>query len=293
MLRSAQMLMASALLRHLEFDADHNATSSQPHKQQQVLGWFEDSMGADAVYSIHNLVRCGQRYDMLPGEWYGPSAAAYVLRDLCECHKRLLGGPAVSMVITSDEKVLCIEDILERMTRHPRNRNPEAHRHRLKAPWASALIIIVSLRLGLKTIEKRYISHIVRLLQLHQSLGIIGGPACQAIFFPGLNNVNGKLHLAGLDPHAAQPARDPESFPCKVKLESIRCESAFCMLPDKLEPSLALGFYCHDRNDFIDFYNEIRESPMLHVTASHEVHFNADLSFQKLNTSGQNEWQIM
>ena len=43
----------------------------------------------------------------------------------------------------------------------------------------------------------------------------------------------------------------------------------------------------------IDFYNEIRESPMLHVTASHEVHFNADLSFQKLNTSGQNEWQIM
>ena len=65
MLRSAQMLMANALLRHLALDA-----MPWHQIQQRVLQWFVDSTGVEAVYSIHNLTRCGQLYDILPGEWY-------------------------------------------------------------------------------------------------------------------------------------------------------------------------------------------------------------------------------
>ena len=40
-------------------------------------------------YSLHNMVASGlARYEMLPGEWYGPGTACHVLRDLCDMHGR-------------------------------------------------------------------------------------------------------------------------------------------------------------------------------------------------------------
>ena len=106
MLRSAQMLMANGLLRHLGAGGD---------SRRRVLRWFADAAGPEAVYSIHNMVRCGLRYDMLPGEWYGPGIAAHVLRDLCECHAEELDGPALTLVIASPERPLSVDGILEAM----------------------------------------------------------------------------------------------------------------------------------------------------------------------------------
>jgi hypothetical protein len=46
----------------------------------QILRMFCDYPGAPHLYSIHHLVQCGISYDKLPGEWFGPSTAALVLR---------------------------------------------------------------------------------------------------------------------------------------------------------------------------------------------------------------------
>lgn len=80
------MLMAQGLLRHhlgpgwrVPRDYDR-LRASKPFCD--LLMWFADTPGQHCIYSIHNMVQLGMNYDKLPGEWYGPSTAAYVLRDL-------------------------------------------------------------------------------------------------------------------------------------------------------------------------------------------------------------------
>ena len=55
----------------------------------RLARWFADQPGERAVYSIHNIVQLGLLYDKLPGEWYGPSSAARVLRDLARMHRHV------------------------------------------------------------------------------------------------------------------------------------------------------------------------------------------------------------
>lgn len=54
------------------------------------------------MYSIHNMIQCGMKYDKLPGEWYGPSTAAFVLRDLTKLHHRKHTGELEVYVTTGD-----------------------------------------------------------------------------------------------------------------------------------------------------------------------------------------------
>jgi Peptidase family C54 len=106
MLRSAQMLMACALQRHLlgrgwRKSDDINVLRSSNH-YCDILRWFSDYPGPPHVYSIHHLVQCGMKYDRLPGEWFGPSTAALVLRDLTKLHRSKYGGPLEVLVTQGD-----------------------------------------------------------------------------------------------------------------------------------------------------------------------------------------------
>lgn len=67
-----------------------------------ILNWFADFPGKDHIYSIHNMIQCGMKYDKLPGEWYGPSAAALVLRDITKLHHASYGGQLEVYVCNSD-----------------------------------------------------------------------------------------------------------------------------------------------------------------------------------------------
>jgi cysteine protease ATG4 len=84
MLRSAQMMVSQAFQRRL-LGSTWRRVSFTPMEQLpqeyiQILKWFVDSPHPDCVYSIHNMVKIGMQYDKLPGEWYGPTTAAQVLR---------------------------------------------------------------------------------------------------------------------------------------------------------------------------------------------------------------------
>ncbi|EKU22675.1 cysteine protease family, partial [Nannochloropsis gaditana CCMP526] len=54
----------------------------------QLLDSFVDAPGPNHVFSVHNMVQIGMSYDKLPGEWYGPTTVAYILRDLALLHRR-------------------------------------------------------------------------------------------------------------------------------------------------------------------------------------------------------------
>lgn len=54
------------------------------------------------------MVAAGMRYDVLPGEWWGPSTASYVLRDLCKVHRLAYEGP-IAVHVTQSECVYISE----------------------------------------------------------------------------------------------------------------------------------------------------------------------------------------
>ncbi|CAM9767368.1 unnamed protein product, partial [Choristocarpus tenellus] len=88
MLRSAQMLMAQGLQRHLLGRSWRVPRPIQDRlripEYRRLVELFTDHPGEANIFSIHNMCQVGVKYDKLPGEWYGPTTAAHVLRDIAE-----------------------------------------------------------------------------------------------------------------------------------------------------------------------------------------------------------------
>eukprot|EP00629_Pelagomonadales_sp_RCC1024_P015299 CAMPEP_0119274872 /NCGR_PEP_ID=MMETSP1329-20130426/12832_1 /TAXON_ID=114041 /ORGANISM="Genus nov. species nov., Strain RCC1024" /LENGTH=347 /DNA_ID=CAMNT_0007275223 /DNA_START=115 /DNA_END=1154 /DNA_ORIENTATION=+ len=285
MLRSAQMLLANALLRHGAARAD-------------VLSWFADRPGPAQPYSIHNMVRCGQRYDMLPGEWYGPGVAAHVLRDLVAAHGL---EPELRVLVAAAERPLCVEEVLDDMTQHAKLAaedlpppapdvaeggdpllNPPAapedprialRAARMESAWDAALMVVIPLRLGLDALETAYVPQLLRALAWPQSLGLLGGRPRAALFFPGFEAADGCL--VGLDPHTVQPALGAGG---RLDESTVVCDGARRVEAARIDPSLALAFYCANRESFLDLRDRTAalpragETPLFHVAQAREAH---------------------
>lgn len=108
MLRAAQMLMGYTLKRHYlgsdwRLPKQQKETNlSQSYDYCNIVRWFCDYPGYPHIYALHHLIQCGMKYDKLPGEWYGPSTAALVLRDLSHLHRVKYGGQVEVMVTQGD-----------------------------------------------------------------------------------------------------------------------------------------------------------------------------------------------
>jgi cysteine protease ATG4 len=109
MLRSAQMLLGNALTRN----------GAAPRLATAAL--FADAPGDAAPFGLHNFAKCGLRYDVLPGEWYGPGVACHVLRDLVDWRRNAPGGPALRVAVRTPEAPLSVEGACDAMTRSRRD----------------------------------------------------------------------------------------------------------------------------------------------------------------------------
>lgn len=110
------------------------------------------------------------------------------------------------------------------------------------------LVLFIPLRLGLTEINPIYFESLRKCFTFKQSIGIIGGKPNHAHWFIGYV---GK-ELIYLDPHTTQNV---------VDLDSRSMDSDFsyhCSTPpsrmsfSKLDPSIALGFYCATEKDLTD-----------------------------------------
>ena len=78
-------MMACAFQRHYlgnDWRKSSDIEKTRSDKRYcQIVQLFLDFVGSPQhMFGIHNLVQCGVKYDKLPGEWFGPSTAALVLR---------------------------------------------------------------------------------------------------------------------------------------------------------------------------------------------------------------------
>lgn len=132
----------------------------------------------------------------------------------------------------------------------------------LFTPPHRSQIILVPLRLGVHTFNRAYIPALQMLFSIPQFLGIIGGRPSASYFFIGHHDET----LFYLDPHTNQyytefnPA-DPNDL---SKATATNLLSSFVpfdigrMSISQIDPSLTLGFYCHDLTDFENLEDSIR-----------------------------------
>ena len=169
--------------------------------------------------------------------------------------------------------------------------------------WNASLLILVPLRLGLKQFNaSSYKVPLAHMLSFPQSVGFIGGSPRHALWFYGANSDGSKVY--GLDPHTVQRAprrrklvphemagngggRTHEIIISDEYLRSIHCPNGSAMDMTKIDPSLALGFYCCDRKDYESFEmslkamkedEELKKYPELFTISDAKPDYSADLS---------------
>jgi cysteine protease ATG4 len=264
---------------------------------RSLLTWFADFPSSDSnLYSLHNMVAAGLDRHVLPGEWYGPGTVCYVLRDLVELHEKLQAGAthkvdkrifrvhvaanaslyksSVEELMTRDSKTI-IERRRAKLEKestptHPLDNAWECELLELESNvrWDTALLLFIPLRLGLKAFNQDYVQALAHVFSLQQSVGVLGGRPRGARWFYGAVADGSKIF--GLDPHTVQPA--PRKRTAMVNgvlshavelsddyMRSVHTNypEAFCL--SKMDPSIALGFYCKDRDDFLDLILSLEE----------------------------------
>jgi len=352
MLRSAQMMLGQALRVHYR-GRDWRPPAGLGRRRQDpflrsALTWFADFPSATVnVYSLHNMVAAGlAKYDKLPGEWYGPGTACYVLRDLVDMHERqqqqqlqqqqasgaddngsdtaAVGKQALQVerrifrVHVAPHASVYRDSIEKLMTRDNKARREDetSHREGKKQPqpshpldvgwedelvesadaveWDTSLLLLIPLRLGLKGFNVEYIAAVAHAFSLPQSVGVLGGRPRGARWFYGALADGSKVF--GLDPHTVQNA--PRKRIAKVNgrassvvdlsddyLRSVHTTYPEIFSLEKMDPSIALGFYCRDRTDLERVFTSFREwkdshprSPDLFTVADVAPDYSANIT---------------
>lgn len=300
MLRSAQMMLGQALRLHFK-SRDWRPPQLLARRRQDsfirsVLTWFADyPSSSESVYSLHNMVAAGlSKYDKLPGEWYGPGTACYVMRDLVHIHEKqqALGKTRLDRrifrVYVAPQGTVYRDTIHAFMTTEARVRieekkkvkeqtQPQAHPLDLEweeelmesantVEWDTALLLLVPLRLGLNSLNEEYVQSVAHTFSLPQSVGVLGGRPRGARWFYGAQKDGSKIF--GLDPHTVQTAprrrtaRVNGQASSVVELSDDYLRSCHTTCPEmfpfcKMDPSIALGFYCRTRADLNHVLNSM------------------------------------
>ena len=308
MLRSAQMLLAQTVRAHYKGRSWRPPHSIARRRQdpfvRSVLTWFADfPSSTDCFYSLHNMVAAGIKYDRLPGEWYGPGAACLVVRDLVHmherhqqqanslgkeiCHKMFRVYVASQGAIYRDaiENLVATEAKARMAEEKSKKKKESSPAHPLdvawdeeliesiqgaagEMEWDTSLLLLIPVRLGLKSFNEDYVKSVANTFSMPQSVGVLGGRPRSARWFYGASSDGEKIF--GLDPHTVQHA--PQRRTARVNgkpsslvelsedyVRSVHTTYSEVLSLQKMDPTIALGFYCRDRKDMEDLFASIQK----------------------------------
>lgn len=139
------------------------------------------------------------------------------------------------------------------------------------------LLLIVPLRLGLTDINPIYFEALKHCLSLQQSVGIIGGKPNHAHWFIGFVGDE----IVYLDPHTTQLAGNIDDLEEQAALdESYHCPFPGRMKMTRLDPSVAVGFYCESEKNFDDLCQSFRKFSKSNKNCMFEIRKERPLHLQ-------------
>ncbi|CAN8254166.1 unnamed protein product [Cochlearia groenlandica] len=302
MLRSSQMLFAQALL-YLRLGRSWRKKESELPEEEylDILEVFGDSEAS--AFSIHNLILAGESYGLAAGSWVGPYAVCRSWESLIRKKreetdvKHHLCSMIVHIVSGSEDgerggaPSLCIEDVTKSCLECSEE----------ETEWTPVLLL-VPLVLGLDKVNPRYIPSLIATFTFPQSLGILGGKPGASTYIVGVQEDKGFY----LDPHDVQQVVTVNKETQDVDTSSYHCNTVRYVPLESLDPSLALGFYCRDKDEFDDFCTratklagESSGAPLFTVTQTHKTSgcgIAETSSVKSTEISGEeheDDWQLL
>ncbi|KAE7995822.1 hypothetical protein FH972_000589 [Carpinus fangiana] len=274
MLRSSQMLAAQALLFH-RLGRSWRKPQQKPLDREyiEILHSFGDSEASP--FSIHNLLQAGKAYDLAAGSWVGPYAMcrtwetlARIKREATDLEDQPL--PMAVYIVSGDEDgerggapVLCIDDASRHCFEFSRG----------QADW-TPILLLVPLVLGPEKVNPRYIPSLRATFMFPQSLGILGGKSGASTYVVGVQDEKALF----LDPHDVQLVVNINRDDLEADTSSYHCNIIRHISLDLIDSSLAIGFYCRDKDDFDDFClrasklaDESNGAPLFTVAQKHNL----------------------
>jgi len=313
MVRSSQMLVAQALIFH-HLGRSWRKPPEKPYNPEYigVLHLFGDSEAC--AFSIHNLLQAGKSYGLAAGSWVGPYAMCRAWQTLIRTNREQADAvdgkenfPMALYVVSGDEDgerggapVVCIDVAAQLCSDFNKG----------QSTW-SPILLLVPLVLGLDKINPRYIPLLKETFTFPQSLGILGGRPGTSTYIAGVQDERALY----LDPHEVQMAVNISLDNLEADTSSYHCSVVRDLALDQIDPSLAIGFYCRDKDDFDDFCSRASElvekangAPLFTVVQSIEPSkqiYNQDGGLGCSGSSmandddldgsgeGEEEWQIL
>ncbi|KAL9432172.1 hypothetical protein AB3S75_027236 [Citrus x aurantiifolia] len=277
MLRSSQMLVAQALLFH-QLGRPWRKPLQKPFDREyvEILHLFGDS--ETSPFSIHNLLQAGKAYGLAAGSWVGPYAMCRSWEALARCQRVETGLgcqslPMAIYVVSGDEDgerggapVVFIDDASRHCSVFSKG----------QADW-TPILLLVPLVLGLEKVNPRYIPTLRLTFTFPQSLGIVGGKPGASTYIVGVQEESAIY----LDPHDVQPVINIGKDDLEADTSTYHSDVIRHIHLDSIDPSLAIGFYCRDKDDFDDFCarasklaEESNGAPLFTVTQTHKKPVN-------------------
>ena len=256
-IRSGQMMLANCLLvHHLGRDwrrgkGDGGKTGKNDF-ERNVVSLFLDLTAPKHYLSLHSIVREGHACGIVPGHWVGP----YVL---CQTFKQIMDNnkdcPIALYLVAEAGGIPTLyksRGLAQGQGGSGRDGEAEAEEGDGDGQAWKPLLILIPVTLGVtSSINPCYVPQILTVLSMPQSLGIVGGKPGSSVYVVGRQ----AERILYLDPHTLKPAY--ETLEEEEALDSYFCNSIHHMLAAKLDPSLALAFYCRERGDFEDLYDRL------------------------------------
>jgi len=120
-------------------------------------------------------------------------------------------------------------------------------------PCWRPLVILIPLRLGLERLNRIYIPFLRAFFSFPQSLGILGGKPESSLYFVSAQDDN----VFYMDPHLVHEWVDFDR--AETSFESYRCPTPQKMSLADIDPSMAIGFLCKNRSEFMDFCSRVEQ----------------------------------
>ncbi|CAM8947898.1 unnamed protein product [Rhodiola kirilowii] len=312
MLRSSQMLVAQALLFHcLGRSWRKPSLNPMPREYMELLKLFGDSESSS--FFIHNLLQAGKNFGLAAGSWAGPYAVCRAWETLARSEREMTNSdytlPMVIYVVSGDENggrggapVVCIQDATKLCLEFSKGQYDSA-----------PILLLIPLVLGLDKINPRYIPSLEATLTFKQSLGILGGKPGSSTYIVGVQDAKAIY----LDPHFVQQVVDINAENLDSDTSSYHCNILRHIPLDSIDPSLAIGFFCRDKDDFKDFCQratklaeESHGAPLFTVSDTPKIgstsilddaylNFENDLDLAHLgsrdesNVGNEDDWQLL
>jgi len=231
MLRTAQMMTATAIKKHLlppNFIYNEQ-TSSELREYALLISIFCDYQLDACPLSIHNLLMHAGHFNKESGTWFAPSEACHLVHKCLSSSAFQNKIPHLGSAVFTDGTIF-LNTLMEKFNEF------------------QSLFLLIPIRLGLMEINHGYLPILRMWLTNRFCVGFIGGKPRKSLYFYGFQNER----LLYLDPHLCQETIDP--FGKLIDSRTYHCQGATSMPETELDPSLAIGLYIPRFDDLKKFW---------------------------------------